>query len=149
MIILKTVSYIEDSLALMADTDWSRYDDVQDSSTGDLKAAAIHLWESGETVPDADKMISLLKRRYGYAQDDNELAAGEEQRFMDRADDLKLPSSLMDQLSTAVSRSVVERFRSRGFAVVHLAQDATLRDHGVNVETSEEGYYIFSGETLA
>lgn len=148
------VQYVEDTMELMADTDWSRHSELQDASTGDIKAAAVALWQAAgddkPDAPDADAMIKMLKNRYAFFSDESAMANGEDdtQRFMDLADDLKLSSGLLNLLNVEVSQRLAQRYRDKGWHVVNLGcglPDGSGTVYGV-VETHEDGFYIFTND---
>lgn len=138
--------FVEATLEAMADTDWSRFSDLADASSGDLKAAAVALWMNGQRRPDTDAMISMLRRRYGSFSDYGALASAEKdtQIFMDKAEELKLGSFLLDQLNEAVAVAVARRYRSKGWIVVDLN---SLEKEGPALADGEEGLYVFVGES--
>lgn len=148
------VQYVEDTIELMADTDWSRHTALQDASTGDIKAAAVALWQAaGEDkpdAPDADAMVLMLKNRYAFFSDESAMANGEDdtRRFMDRADDLKLSSGLLNLLNTEISYRLADRYRDKGWHVVDLSRglpDPAGAVYGV-VSSDEQGFYIFTND---
>jgi hypothetical protein len=153
---MKISEYVQATIDLMADTDWSRYTELQDASTGDIKAAAVALWnaagEDKPEAPDADAMIRMLKNRYACFSDYSAMANGEDdtRRFMDRADEFNLTSGLMDRLNTEISHRLMDRYRDKKWHVVDLSRglpDGPQLVYGV-VESDEEGFYIFTNDSL-
>ena len=139
--------FMEDTLELMADTDWSRHSDLEDAFSGHLKAAATALWLSGERQPNADSMISMLKNRYGYFSDDSALANAEDntRRFMDRADTFGFSHGLTERLNKEMAWHVVNYYEKKGWTVIDLGRSlpepVELKDH-------EYGTYIFTDGSL-
>lgn len=139
--------YMKDTLDLMADTDWSAHVDLQDASSGDLKAAATALWLSGEQQPSGDMMIAILKNRYGYFSDDSALANAEDdtRRFMDRADMFKLSHGLTERLNKEMSYYVVRYYENKGWTVIDLGRSLP---EPVPLESHEYGTYIFTDGSI-
>lgn len=137
--ILARSNFVEECLEVMRDADWSGH------SNGDLKAASVALWEQGERTPRVDAMALMLKCQYGYFADYSAFAHGEKdtQSFMDKADELRLGSSVLDQLSQAVTRSLMARYEEKGWLVVDLKSGQA---DALWVEPDEEGFYVFVGE---
>jgi hypothetical protein len=137
--------FVENVLNRMADYNWSAYPELQDSTTGDLKAAALLLWRLKERTPNEELMIRVLRSRIGFSSDEGALCASDDtvRSFMDRADDFKLPSFVIDQLHSHLATTVMAWEKQKGNHVVFLTDRLPT-----TVTAAEEGYYLFCGKDL-
>jgi len=134
--------YLERTSELLAGSDASRHGDWD---SGTIKAAALALYRSDEKTPDSDLMIAMLKNHYGSFSDESAMASGEDntRRFMDRADEFKFTSGLLDRLNTELTWHSIAAYKERGWHVVELK-----RQMGFEVTAREEGFYIFTDGTI-
>jgi hypothetical protein len=114
-----------------ADSDYSRYSQLQDTTSEDIRAAAEALWwkkwrspeDYSEQVTEADVIEALLAKAEYYS-DDNHLVSVVYETYWDMTDKLGLPSGLLQQMEKALSRKYLDEKRAEGFAVVN-------NDHGI------------------
>lgn len=136
-------AYVEGLLELMEDTDWSSFPKLRDTTSGDLVAAAVGLYDRyGMRRPNSEDMLRMLFERYGYFMDDNALACAEQQDFMDQADTLGLPSALIDSIAEGVVHTMKQRWTERGWTFVDLSA-SSMRRFGIPADSTQEGYYVF------
>lgn len=125
------IRFVDHFTEVAADSDYSRYPKLRDTTQDDIRAAAEALWQKrwkspedfSEQVTEAEVVEALLAKTEHY-DDENHLASVIHKSYWDMTDDLGLSSGLREKMQKELSQEYLYQKRIEGFTAVD-------NDHGI------------------